>query len=114
MRRLRELNDQIARGVAKGQPAAAPDEKTLNIALDIANWLPEIAAESDMPEKPWNEVNARSAALVADYQAILSGTAADADPAAATTPARRSRTSRPCSPPPTRWFAGPEKHGTAP
>jgi hypothetical protein len=49
----------------------------LNIALDIANWLPEIAAESDMPEKPWDEVNGRSVAIVADYRTILSGAAAD-------------------------------------
>ena len=26
-----------------------------------------------MPEPPWNEVNARSATIVADYQAMLSG-----------------------------------------
>ena len=50
--RLRELNDALARDAAQGQPAASPGEKTLNIALDIANWLPEIAAESDMPENP--------------------------------------------------------------
>jgi hypothetical protein len=76
VRRLRELNDQIARGEARGGPAASPGDRTLNIALDIANWLPEIAAESDMPPKPWDEVNGRSAAIVADYRTILSGPAA--------------------------------------
>ena len=50
----------------------------MQIALDIANWLPEIAADSDMPETPWNEVNARSARLVADYQDCLRATAASA------------------------------------
>jgi hypothetical protein len=78
VRRLRELNDRIASGAAQGQPAtASPGEPPLNIALDIANWLPEIAAESDMPEKPWDEVNARSAAIVADYRTILAGAATD-------------------------------------
>jgi hypothetical protein len=48
---------------------------SLQIALDIANWLPEIAADSDMPETPWNEVNARSARLTADYQALMANTA---------------------------------------
>lgn len=65
VRRLRELNDQIGRGTA--------DAKTLSVALDIANWLPEIAADSDMPEAPWNQVNAHSAVLVADLQQVLSG-----------------------------------------
>ena len=77
VRRLRELNDQIAWVAARGGTAAAPGDGTLNIALDIANWLPEIAAESDIPEKPWDEVNGRSVAIVADYRTILSGAAAD-------------------------------------
>ena len=77
VRRLRELNDQIASVAARGGTAAALGDGTLNIALDIANWLPEIAAESDMPEKPWDEVNDRSAAIVADYRAILAGAGAD-------------------------------------
>ena len=77
VRRLRELNDQIAWVASRRGTAASPGDGTLNIALDIANWLPEIAAESDMPEKPWDEVNGRSAAIVADYRSILSGAAAD-------------------------------------
>jgi hypothetical protein len=70
VRRLRELNDQLAR-------AAAPGDAPLNIALDIATWLPEIAADSEMPKAPWDEVNARSAVLVSDYQAILAAAPAD-------------------------------------
>jgi hypothetical protein len=73
VRRLRELNDRIARVSSRAGTAASPGDGTLNIALDIANWLPEIAAESDMPEKPWYEVNGRSATIVADYRTILSG-----------------------------------------
>ena len=71
--RLRELNDQFLRdGVA--EKSTSPNGPTsLEIALDIANWLPEIAADSDMPETPWNEVNTRSARLVADYQALFAG-----------------------------------------
>ncbi len=52
--RLRELNDQFRSG-------SMIDRKNLGIALDIANWLPEIAADSDLPEPQWNEVNTRSA-----------------------------------------------------
>jgi hypothetical protein len=113
--RLRELNDEIARGAVKGQPAAAPHAETLGFALDIANWLPEIAAESDMPEKPWNEVNARSAALVADYQMILSGTAADASSIAVHDAGRAiSDLEALLAAADPRWFAGPEKRGQAP
>ena len=74
VRHLRELNDQITHD---------PETGTLGIALDIANWLPEIAAESDMPRAPWDEVNARSAELVSDYRAILSGSEASEQGAAA-------------------------------
>jgi hypothetical protein len=112
---LRELNDRLARGRGEGQPAAAPDDRTLNIALDIANWLPEIAAESDMPVKEWNEVNARSASIVADYQTILSGTAADARYGAASNAGRAiSDLETLLAGADPRWFAGPEKPSTAP
>jgi hypothetical protein len=67
--RLRELNDHLAR-------AGAPGDSTLSIALDIATWLPEIAADSEMPEAPWDKVNARSVALVSDYRTILTVAAA--------------------------------------
>jgi hypothetical protein len=76
VRSLKKLNDQIVREVAAGQPGASADDKTVRLALDVANWLPEIAARSDMPENPWNEVNARSAALVGHYKTVLSGVAA--------------------------------------
>jgi hypothetical protein len=105
VRRLRELNDRLARG--------ASDEPALGIALDIANWLPEIAAESEMPEAPWNEVNACSAALVSDYRTILAGTGGrdelvrDAGGAIS-----GLETLLAASDP--RWFAGPEKHAGAP
>ena len=74
--RLRELNDQIGGAVGAGQFASLSGNKTLHMALDIANWLPEIAADCDMPETPWNVVNARSEVLAADYQAILTDPAA--------------------------------------
>jgi hypothetical protein len=81
VRRLRELNVQIASKLADGKAGALLVEKTLPIALDIANWLPEIAADSDMPESPWNEVNNRSSALVEDYQRLMAGAAISDHPA---------------------------------
>ena len=108
VQRLRELNDQIGREVGAGPPG----EKTLHIALDIANWLPEIAADCDMPETPWNVEGARSAALAADYQAILSSPAAGtvaneleyAGKAIAELEALLASAD-------TRWFAGTKKEG---
>ena len=71
VQRLRELNDGLVRDL-DGPPAATSFEpKTLQIALDIANWLPEIAADSDMPVVPWNRVNSQAAAIVSDYQAMI-------------------------------------------
>jgi hypothetical protein len=69
--RLRELSREIQTRVSQGKTRALNDDKTLSIALDIANWLPEIAADSDMPEGPWNAVNDRSRTLVVDYQVLL-------------------------------------------
>jgi hypothetical protein len=80
VRRLRELNTQIALKLAEGKASSLVSEKTLPIALDIANWLPEIAADSDMPVSPWNEVNDRSASLVSVYQKMIEGAAIDDHP----------------------------------
>jgi hypothetical protein len=79
VRRLRSLNEAIALAVQGGRARSLADDGTLSIALDIAAWLPEIAADSDMPEGPWDEVNAQSEALVADYRALR---AVDGDMAA--------------------------------
>jgi hypothetical protein len=73
IRLLRELNRTIEATLIAGKAGSPLDDRTVPIALDIANWLPEIAAESDMPKQPWDEVNDRSAAIVSDYRAILAG-----------------------------------------
>src|SRR3954468_1840621 len=83
VRALRELNDRIGRG--------AVDAKTLSVALDVANWLPEIAADSDMPEGPWDEVDACSKVLVAGFQEIKPGASG---PASASTGANAAAISR--------------------
>ncbi len=111
--RLRDLNDQFIRDGVAGQGKSSPDEKTLHMALDIANWLPEIAADSDMPEAPWDEVNARSATIVADYRAIVSGDAGEVRGEvehAGAEIARLETLLASCDP---RWFAGPERAGEA-
>jgi hypothetical protein len=92
VRRLRELNTQVALKLAEGQARSLVSEKTLPIALDIANWLPEIAADSDMPEAPWDQVNDRSAALVADFQKIMEGAAINDSPADASALATKAST----------------------
>jgi hypothetical protein len=80
VRRLKTLDEAIGRGAANRSAGRAVGDETLSMATDIAGWLPEIAAESDMPEGPWGEVNRLSAALVAEYWALrkVSGDRADA------------------------------------
>jgi hypothetical protein len=78
VRRLRDLNDQFLHHGDTGESNSSIDPKSVGIALDIANWLPEIAGDSDMPEGPWNEVNMRSARIVADYQEVIAGNASNA------------------------------------
>ncbi|MEA2632946.1 MAG: hypothetical protein QOE66_3165 [Chloroflexota bacterium] len=120
VRRLRELNGRIGQAVAEGKAGALLDERTLPVALDIASWLPEIAADSDMPEEPWDEVNACSGVIVAGYQKLLTGAAAaagaDADASAAVkdsgTAISRLETVLEAADP--RWFRGTEKAAVAP
>jgi hypothetical protein len=71
VRRLRELARTLGEGTPRGRLQALAEDRTLPIALDIATWMPEIAADSDMPEKPWDVVNAQSEALVASYKTLL-------------------------------------------
>jgi hypothetical protein len=85
--------------------------KPLQIALDIANWLPERAADSDMPEGPWDDVNARSAAIVADYRAILSGDAGNVQGELKNADAEIGKLEALLRASDPRWFAGPKKPG---
>lgn len=45
-----------------GADAKATDESFSEYG-DVAAWLPEIAADSDLPEQPWNELQARATQL---------------------------------------------------
>jgi hypothetical protein len=65
VRRLRELHPQIARSVSERSGDGA-----MAIALDVAAWLPEIAADSEMPEQPWNRVNDQAGVLLARYEVL--------------------------------------------
>lgn len=65
VRRLRELHEQVASGQAEPERS-----KTLAIFLDIATWLPEIAADSDMPEAPWNQVDDLARSLLARVEVL--------------------------------------------
>ncbi len=111
--RLRELNDQFLRDGVAGKAGSSRDDKSLHIALDIAKWLPEIAADSEMPEAPWDDVNNRSATIAADYEAILSGDAGDVKrevEGAGVEIGKLEGVLRACDP---RWFTGPNKTGAA-
>ncbi len=70
VRRLRELNAKIRPSVSGGTAGGEQGDQSLKFAVDIANWLPEIAADSDMPEEPWNRVNALAPIIATDYQRL--------------------------------------------
>jgi hypothetical protein len=112
--RLHEINDSIRRDVVAARPGAPPDTKAVNIALDIANWLPEIAGDSDMPEAPWNAVSARSAALLADYQKILSGASQDARAVVDDARLEIGKLEQLLAESDTRWFGETGKRASAP
>ena len=114
VRRLRELNDQFVRELKGPVAGSSTDEKNLRIALDIANWLPEIAAGSDMPEPPWNKVNVQSAILSADFQSLLSAKVADHGRELASTDKAVSELETVLAAADPRWFDDFEEHKPAP
>ena len=61
MESLRRLEQEVAEELKGGHHDHAEHE--LHEMVDIARWLPEIAADSDMPEDQWNEVDAHAAEL---------------------------------------------------
>jgi len=71
VKRLRELNDKVELMVVRGKRQSLVEDRTLPIALDIATWLPEIAADSDLPERLWNTVNRQSEIIVANYRKVV-------------------------------------------
>jgi hypothetical protein len=77
IRRLRELNQLLSRKLTEGKSRDLIHDDTLAVAIDIATWLPEIAADSDMPEQSWNRANDRSAVIVSNYQKLASNPASD-------------------------------------
>ncbi len=83
--------------VADREAGPSAGQKTLAIALDIANWLPEIAADSDMPETPWNEVNAQSAATRGRLPGAHCGLHGSVAPGRPNKPMRKLAISKSCS-----------------
>lgn len=59
--RIGELHEEIGEEFAEGHADHA--DEAVHVMLDLARWLPEIAADSDMPEKDWVAVKADAAAL---------------------------------------------------
>jgi hypothetical protein len=80
VRRLRELNSEISGKIAKRSAQSLSGDESLNFSLDIANWLPEIAADSDMPEKPWNDANSCAGLIAADYRDLQSALRSSSSP----------------------------------
>jgi hypothetical protein len=66
-RGIDELNQRFAKLLA-----TSAGERTTQLAelTDIARWLPELAADSDMPEADWNVVLDRSNELVGILEAV--------------------------------------------
>jgi hypothetical protein len=69
--RLRASGLAIKEGISRGRLGALLEDQTLPIALDVATWLPEIAADSDMPEKSWDVVHEESKNVVAAYVRLI-------------------------------------------
>jgi hypothetical protein len=117
--RLRELSREIQTKVSEGKSRALLDDKTLSVAFDIANWLPEIAADSDLPKEPWDAVSDCSKTLVVDYQKLLDAaavgtSAADSNSAAGEADRTISDLEAILARADPRWFDGPPKRRASP
>ncbi len=56
--------------LAAGQTGTAW-KTLLPIQRDLARWLPDLAADSDMPEPAWDRAHAAAGPLLAGYEAVL-------------------------------------------
>jgi len=63
---MRKHHEQLIAAENEGGEQA---RQALGILIDLARWLPELDADSDMREEPWNRVNAASGTLRAAYLA---------------------------------------------
>ncbi|MDX2037638.1 MAG: hypothetical protein SFX72_13380 [Isosphaeraceae bacterium] len=59
-------------GSAPSQTPIARDR--VEIAVDVARWLPEIAGDSDLPEKEWNLVNDAAIPISKAFETIAATT----------------------------------------
>lgn len=87
VKRLRELNHELDIIVNRGKGTTPAEDHTLPIALDIATWLPEIAADSDLPKPMWDKVSSQSEVIVSNYRSVLDASA-KAQPGGATSAVR--------------------------
>jgi hypothetical protein len=114
VRRLREYSERCTGGIRDPQATNVPDEKAMIQALDIAHWLPEIAADSDMPEEAWNRVDACSAALVSAFEEMLLAKSSGAQQAANRASAEIGKLERLLRAADTAWSLETGKPGTVP
>ncbi len=70
MEHLVEGHEQLQEAVVAGQIDEKVDQ-LLHEQQDLANRLPESAADSDMPEAPWNQVNTLAVQLANAYESVI-------------------------------------------
>jgi hypothetical protein len=104
VQRLRTFQDQAGAVVRGGQAAALTRDESTAQAIDIASWLPEIAGDSDLPERSWNEVAAASSALLASYEVLAGRRAGDVRAAARESEQAVARLERVLAAADPRWF----------
>jgi hypothetical protein len=68
--RLIEGHEQTRQALSAGVSGEALDA-LLHVQRDLAKWLPEVAADSDMPEGPWDRVDALASRLLPVYESAI-------------------------------------------
>lgn len=65
------IAQEAARGDLSAGRLKAVRSDHVPVLRDLAKWLPEVAGDSDMPEEPWERVNALSSRLLTIYESLL-------------------------------------------
>lgn len=76
-RRLWEINIELTQSSPSRDKPASDRDALLTVAIDIASWLPEIAADCDLPETQWNTVNERSRVIAEAYEFLKANPGSD-------------------------------------
>ncbi|HEV7998703.1 MAG TPA: hypothetical protein VGP63_02410 [Planctomycetaceae bacterium] len=77
---LAALHERCSKLLKSSVSKPTDAQKELDQTRDIASWLPELAADSDLSRAEWDRINEHSKKLLQSLEELARGGSADPDP----------------------------------